>query len=291
MCYYFKRVGEKMKEKKRIIFTILVLILVIGVAAIYDSWNIKKSPSTKEEQEVPEKEIYRGATSIDEVMSQVELKIDENTKKELIESSSCKACMSSDLVGAMFNESISEKYKLLYVLNESTFAAFDYDYEFMTENYDFIVSVKKETIEKLGKTIFKEFTIPEKIEENTWYMGISHVDCPNDTCYYQYNTFGLTGSLLEGYETNLQIEGNKIIAKTIYIEYQETSQKDEEGITANVIVKDRYQGTTKKEWKDYTFPYQEELNLYDVFSKDIENPETYIYEFNENNRLVSVTKG
>lgn len=284
-----------LENNKLSIFIIIVSITAILALSFY-STNREKPKKTNYNYNIEkEKEIYSGAVSLDNIFNKLDISLKDEEINDFVASSSCYACMDTALVGAMFNEEISPEYKLIYTLNRATWQAFEIDEKTMSENYDYIVSVKRKTIEKLGKKIFKDFIIPKKLNKKYSYYGLKDLVCMEESCYYSYSTFGITGHVINGYESKIVDSNNGIkTAQAFYITYG-TSIKENmelETLTADVTLSETIDSTPIAKYDSYVFKYEtgpDTTNIFDEFSKYYQNIPTYEYYF-DNNILSKVIK-
>lgn len=282
-----------LENNKLSIIIIIISLLAITILAIYS--NTRSLSDKKSNYElIKEKDIYSGAVSLDSIFNKLDISLAPEEIPEFIDSSSCPTCMHNDLVGDMLNEQISDEFKLIYILNRATWKAFEVDENTMTDNYGFIVSVERNTIKKLAKQVFDSITIPQKLQDDYYYYGINDIVCMEESCYYTYTPFGLTGHVVDGYEVKTTFDGTTATVNAIYIEYGQTKNEniELETLTTSVKLKDYHEGKTINEYEEYTFKYETSetsTNIYDEFSKYYTAIPTYEYKF-ENNILKSIIK-
>lgn len=290
-----------MKENKKAILFLIIGILIGLIIGIITSNVITKEspkPDTKEEQKNDEPEIKEEeddkTITFDNLFASMDISLNDDEIIDFIHSTSTSEFQSDNLTGNMFQEEISDEFKVIYTISRATWKAFDVNETFMASNYGTKVNLKKSTIEKLAKQVFNDVTIPEKITKDSKYGGIYDISCSEDNCTYSYTTFGLVAPVLSGYEAPLTKEGNNYIVKPIFIEYENETDSNNE-IIADIILKDRHDGKvikTLKQQKLSTLESEEEPRnpYYNSLSKYYTNLPTYTYEFNEENVLLSVKK-
>ena len=286
-----------MKKNKVLVISIIFLCLLVIFLYLYNSHK-KTTPvetPVTETEEYEEITIYSGATPLDSIFENIDISLNTEEIPSFLDSSSIPSCMQSTLVGAMFKDEISNEYKIIYSVNRATWIAFNYDETTMSENYGYIVSLKKETVEKLVKQIFKDVTIPEKFTTKYSYYGIEDFICKKDNCYYTYIPFGITGDVITGYETKTTIIDNIATLNYFYIQYGNSLTTNEEigTITTNISLSNTHTSKELISLKEYTF-YPEtspdSTIIFDTFSPYFESLPTYEYTFDENNVLISVKK-
>lgn len=284
-----KSLIENNKVSILIIFISLVAIIAL---AIYSS-NRGKNEVSDNNEITDEKEIYSGAVSLDSIFSNLDVSLTDEEIPDFIDSSSIPEVMHTNFIGAMLNEEISNEYKLVYILNRATWKAFDIEPTQMGNNYGYIVSVKKETINKLAKQVFSNFEIPKNLQKGYYYLGINDLVCMEESCYYTYTTFGITGHVINGYEVKTIYNDNIATAQAIYIEYGTSVSLNDnlETLTTAVTLKDSYGGKKISSYQTYTFKYEtspDTTYIFDEFSQYYEDIPTYEYTFDNNNILLKV---
>lgn len=280
------------ENNKVSILIIFISIIAIIALAIYSS-NRGKHELSDNNEITDEKEIYSGAVSLDSIFSNLDISLTDEEIPDFIDSSSDPGVMHSKFIGAMLNEEISNEYKLIYTINRATWMAFDVNSTKMENNYGYIVSVKKDNLKKLATQIFTDFEIPETLQKGYYYLGINDLVCMEESCYYTYNTFGLTGHVFNGYEIKTIYNDNIATAQALYIEYgTSTSLNDNLGtLTTSVTLKDSYDGKKISSYQNYTFKYETSpytTYIFDEFSQYYEDIPTYEYTFDNNNVLLKV---
>lgn len=283
-----------MKKSNTIIILIVFICIFISILGIY---HLSKTTfeataiTSSSEEEYEEVTIYSSATPLDSVYEKLDISLSTEEIPEFLDSSSCTKCMGNNLLGSMFNENISNEYKIMYIINRATSMAFSYDEETMSSNYGYIVSLKKTTIEKLARQIFNDIAIPEKYSNKYNYYTIEDFTCKKENCYYNYVPFKLTNPVITGYETKTYFKNNIATLNYFYIKYNEKIEVNNElgTIKTNIYLYDEYNGQEITKFEDYTF-YSESTNIFDTFSSFYESLPTYEYTFNEKNVLISVKK-
>lgn len=292
-----------MKEnKKAILFLIIGILIGLIIGIITSNVITKDSPKTdtKEEQKNDEPEIKEDeedkTITFDNLFASMDISLNDDEILDFINSTSTSGFQSDNLTGNMFQEEISNEFKVIYTISRATWKAFDENETFMASNYGTKVNLKKSTIEKLAKQIFTDVTLPAEITKDSKYGGIFDISCSEDICTYSYTTFGLVAPVISGFEAPLTKEGNSYKVKPIYIEYEKiTPLDDNDDIMADIILKDRHDGKiikTLKQQKLSAIENKEDSRnpYYNSLSKYYTNIPTYTYEFNEENVLLSVKK-
>lgn len=289
-----------MKENKKIICFLVIGILLGFVAGLLTTNLITsmKNDDTKieektEESKENEQNYKENVIALDDILLNRDIHLSEEEIYDFIHSSSnLSGWQSENLDGAMFNETISDEYKLFYTLNRIFSSIYNESGSYSGE----LVSIRKDTIEQLAKQIFKDFKFPEKITKDAWYAGTHDVTCDDTKCVFIANTFSILGPAQSGYEGPITKEDNKYIVKPICIEFENDKYLDnEDDVLTDIILKDKHNGKTIKILKQQKLNSlenkEDERNLYyNALSKYYTNIETYTYEFNEENVLLSVKK-
>ncbi len=281
-------------NNKLSIIIIFISIITISVLALYSNSKIDTTNTQKNYELEKEKEIYSAAYSLDSIFANLNISLKQTEIKDFIDSSSCVNCMHDNLVGDMLSDNISNEFKLAYTLNRATWAAFDEKEEVMSENYGYVVSVKRSTIKKLAKQIFDDIEVPKSISKKYYYYGVNDIVCMEESCYYSYSPWGLTGEVIDGYELKTEINKNVATTSFIYAEYGDnlTSNDVLNTLTGNITLKEEHNGLTVKQLSNYTFKKDmdaQDVNIYNEFSQYYKNSPTYIYTF-ENMVLKKVEK-
>lgn len=280
------------ENNKLSILIIFISLIAIVTLAIY-SRNLGQHELSDNEEITDEKEIYRGAVSLDSIFSNLDISLTDEEIPDFIDSSSISGVTHTKFIGAMLNEEISNEYKLIYTINRATWMAFNVDSTKMENNYGYIVSVKKDNLKKLATQIFTDFEIPENLQKGYYYLGINDLVCMKESCYYTYHTFGLTGHVFNGYEIKTIYNDNIATAQALYIEYGTSISLNDnlEALTTSVTLKDSYDGKKISSYQSYTFKYETSpytTYIFDEFSQYYEDIPTYEYTFDNNNVLLKV---
>lgn len=296
-----------MKENKKIICFLVIGILLGFVAGLLTTNLITSMQTEDTNAEEKKGETQKEVTKSNEGNSKIEEKViaidelalkygvklnDEEIYDFIHSSSNLSGWQSDNLDGAMFNETISDEYKLFYTLSRIFSSIYNESGSYSGE----LVSIRKDTIEQLAKQIFADFKFPEKITKDAWYAGTHDVICDDTKCVFIANTFSILGPAQSGYEGPITKEDNKYIVKPICVEFENDKYLDnEDDVLADIILKDKHNGKTIKILKQQKLNSlenkEDERNLYyNALSKYYTNIETYTYEFNEENVLLSVKK-
>lgn len=232
-------------------------------------------------------------TALDDLVLKNDIHLKEEEIYDFIHSSSnLSGWQSENFNGAMFNEEISNEFKLFYTLNR----VFGYVYQTNDIYSGELVSLKKDTIEILAKQLFLEYEFPEKITKDAWYAGTHDVICDDTKCVFISDTFSILGPAQNEYEGPITKEDTKYIVRPICIEFENEKFLDnEDDMLVDIVLKDRHNGNTIKTLEQQKLSSieneEDERNLYyKSLSKYYTNIDTYTYEFNEDNVLVSVKK-
>lgn len=292
----------------KIILYIAILVIAIGgiiIATIQDNYKLKDKYNDKDnETNIVENnndnidtetnddnETNEDVTTteenkifnIDKLLEKTKIEVTKEDRIDLINSSNCNGAMNEKYVGEMFREEISDEYKLLYTLSAITSEVSNQYYEESSDMWGNTITISKTNLLKYAHLYFKDVTIPESIDANLYYRGVSELNCNFEKCTFNVTTFGLTGYQSE-YVTKITDSDEKIQIKYLYREWK---IDDETQFIAKIY--DKKNGNLKKE---ITFTYEEEVNE----KKDMDlfqyyNPSLSVeYTFDENNALVSVKR-
>lgn len=243
----------------------------------------------EEDQNEDEEEI----TNMDSYVKQIDFKVTKDDREKLINSTNCSACLNGDIYGEMYKEEISDNFKLLYTARElwmkvqEEISETDYINEFYGD-----VSISEKLLLENARKIFADVKIPATFDKNMFYMGTSAIRCEDGMCIFNQSTFGVTGiSPFSGYENKLTVEGNNIKVEQLYItdEYIDYNETNDTYIF-DLKIYDKKEGIIIKEFKSYEIDLSKDLDIYEEFSQYYEKIPTYIFKFDENNKLLEVTK-
>lgn len=202
---------------------------------------------------------------------------------------SSNSTMFSSYTGAMYNDEISDEYKVVYTLNR-IFYENENLYNLINETLDsdssnITFELKYETINSLIGDIFVDSEIDKDFEttKDMYHEAILSVSCDDGLCNVEVQT-GLGGvGVYSEYLTNLVSETyneetgyTEYVVSTYYIET--TSDED------LYKLYDKKDGTLVKSVK-VEAPY---ILEYDAFKEHFNDISQYKYSFDENGLLVSV---
>lgn len=202
---------------------------------------------------------------------------------------SSNSTMLSSYTGAMYNDEISDEYKVVYTLNR-IFYENENLYNLINETLDsdssnITFELKYETINSLIGDIFVDSEIDKDFEttKDMYHEAILSVSCDDGLCNVEVQT-GLGGvGVYSEYLTNLVSETyneetgyTEYVVSTYYIET--TSDED------LYKLYDKKDGTLVKSVK-VEAPY---ILEYDAFKEHFNDISQYKYSFDENGLLVSV---
>lgn len=276
----------------------IILIIIIILVFLVNTYNILKLnneltySSSIVEPEYEEVTIYSSATPLDDIYEKLDISLSINEIPTFLDSSSCTDCMDLSLLGAIFTEKIPEEYKIIYAVSRATSKAFTNNKETMSDNYGYLVSLKKSTIILLAKQIFKEVTIPDNYSTKYNYYNIENFVCKKDTCYYNYIPFTKDITFMNGYKTKIIVQNNLAILNYLYINYNHITE-EQNILNSNIYLYDTYNGKEIEKVENYTFYNTSNLNnqnIFNIFSHYYDYLPSYEYTFNENNILISVKK-
>lgn len=312
-------IEETNQDNKTIKVVLYIIIFIIAITSIIlavngidlqnkptDEYELVDDYEKDEKEEDDEEEIrqpvtdpeFPNHTDIDKIIQNNNFQINNEDKINLINSSNTKGYMSDEFLGEMFKEKISNEYKLYYTIsflhqkmNEESLY-----YYGNTSNK----KIKKETLLKYAKMLFDEVDIPENINKNLHYKFNYNLTCYQEICTYNSEVTGLTGTVLDGYETNIHDKETESIVDVFYIEYNNSNidENDSNFLHTNIIIKDKHNGKTITTLENYKlqvgFDTEEEANensLFNELSKNIEESPRYIFKFDDKNTLLSVEQG
>lgn len=297
-----EKIQEKKKKPKFIIIIVCFLIsvlLVSGIAIAMNELTNNEEPKTdikeekeenkeetdEEKEEKEEAEEQPEILEMDDYFLNYDLKLTEDDRIRLINSTSIIGT-SDDFIGAMFQEEISDEYKLYYTLSTFTYAIMEKENLMI---YDDTLSLKNSTIEQAAKKIFVDFKMPTKSNEKEFLGGLYRVKVGKETTTFSATTFGITAPFFSGYKAQSEINGNVITVKPIYVEGEVSDSSTEEILYLNVTLYDPDTKEKITEIKDYN-ANGDVASEYNDFSKYYEKIDTYKYTFTDDNRLQSVEK-
>ena len=202
---------------------------------------------------------------------------------------SSNSTMFSSYTGAMYNDEISDEYKVVYTLNR-IFYENENLYNLINETLDsdssnITFELKYETINSLIGDVFVDSEIDKDFEttKDMYHEAILSVSCDDGLCTVEVQT-GLGGvGVYSEYLTNLVSESyneetgyTEYVVSTYYIET--TSDED------LYKLYDKKDGTLVKSVK-VEAPY---ILEYDAFKENFKDISQYKYSFDEDGLLVSV---
>lgn len=265
-----------------------------------EQFEDEEQPNDDEDEKIPEdnpepnpNEEIEQPINIDSYLENISLKPTKEDREKLINSTNCSMCLNEDIYGEMYKEKISDNYKLLY----TAYLLWGEAYSLIsdTDNHNDLfgdLTISEKILLENARKIFKDVEIPSSFNKNMFYMGTSSLTCSNGRCSFNQSTFGATGvSPFSGYENKLTIEGNNIKVEQLYIEdeYVEYNETNDTYLF-DLKIYDKKDGTIIKEIKSYEIDTSKEFDIYAEFSQYYDKVQTYIYKFDENNRLIEVTK-
>lgn len=290
-------------ENKTIKIIALIAMLIIAIGGPILSYKQQEKIRTEEQEryedyiednhedeeyEEEDKEPEEVITYLDPLVKNLKLTITDQDKINLIKSTDCELCVSDVLLAEMYNNEISDNYKLIYTASILT----RYIDETHTDGlYVGEMSIKQDTLLSFAKQIWGDVEVPELFNINLFYYGIHSLSCEYGTCTFGRDTFGVTGvTQFNGYETKTTIEGNKIKANTVFIvsEFVEHREEDDKYIF-DIKIYDKKDGKLIKEIKSYE-EKDDYVDAFEEFEINTKNLTTYTYTFDEENRLVSVER-
>lgn len=227
--------------------------------------------------------------SLDQYLDENYYVVMEEDKEALINSTNLRNCMSDEIYGEMFKETISEDFKLIYTANVLV-------KHIGGKNPNLIVAgkltIKQSTLIKYASKIFSHVELPSTFNTELHYFGTTNLSCTNGECTFTQDTFGVTGiTPIDGYETKLTKVEQFIIAKKIYVDDEMINFNNETNIyTSNVKLYNNHNGKLLKTINNYEMDLSKEINVYDEFSPYYDTIDEYTYTFDDNNRLVKVSK-
>ncbi len=281
------------KRKLSIILIIfIILVFLINTYSILKLNNELSYSSSIVEPEYEEVTIYSSATPLDDIYEKLDISLSTNEISTFLDSSSCTECMDLSLLGALFTENISDEYKIIYTVSRATSVSFTTNKKTMSDNYGYLVSLKKSTILSLAKQIFKEVTISDDHSTKYNYYNIENFICKKDTCYFNYIPFTKDTTFLDGYKTTTIIQNNTATLKYLYIKFIQ-STNEQNFLNSQIYLYDSYNGNEIEKIENYTFYDATSLsnqNIFYMFSSYYDYLPSYEYTFNKNNILISVKK-
>ena len=190
-------------------------------------------------------------------------------------------------------DEISNNYKLLYTVHELW--SLTYNEISDTDNHmDWFgdVTISETILLENAKKIFDKVELPPSFNKDLFYMGTSGLVCTNGICTFNQSTFGVTGiSPFSGYENKLTTEGNNIKVEQLYIEDEYVNYNEEnDTYIFDIKLYDKKGGNLIKEFKSYEIDLNGEFDPYETFFIYYDKVQTYIYKFDDNNKLLEVTK-
>ncbi len=300
-----------MTKKSKILFFVLGLLLglVIGILSvnIYDKVTEEKieekeinnnSKDNNEEENIDKDNAENEENvdgndekNIDAYFSNLNIKYNDDELNQLINTSSYKEAVSDNFIGAMFATNISDEYKLYVTLNRAINIATKTESEYTEAIYNNDIKLNKETIEKLGKQIFQDFKIPEKISKDSRVYGVTSFTCDGNICTFDFSTFGLQGPTPNGYVTEKIVKkDNKVTVTPIYAEYEYEAIEPDKESPVNITIKESINGKVIKELKNHKINIFNSEDIHNSLKQYNPNRTTYTYHFNDNNVLIKVDK-
>lgn len=199
---------------------------------------------------------------------------------------SSNSTFSSSYVGAMYDENISDEYKVLYTLNRMFYdnsSLYDLVYSSVDNKNDEDMlntsfKLKYETINTLIGSVFVDSEIDKdfKTTDGMYYEQITSVNCDNGICEVEVQTELEEDGLYSSYLTALISES--VNEETGYTEYVVSSYYIESTSDENLFkLYDKKDGTLIKSVK-----ITDSINLeFDSFKEYFDEFITYKYIFNE----------
>lgn len=293
-----------------IIFVIAIVGIVLAVNGIefksnndnnYTEVDNDKETEEQEEQlEEEEEPTTPGEENpetpiamLDSYIAKANFKVTKEDRETLINSTNCSMCLTSSLYGEMYKDEISNNYKLLYTVHELW--SLTYNEISDTDNHmDWFgdVTISETILLENAKKIFDKVELPPSFNKDLFYMGTSGLVCTNGICTFNQSTFGVTGiSPFSGYENKLTTEGNNIKVEQLYIEDEYVNYNEEnDTYIFDIKLYDKKGGNLIKEFKSYEIDLNGEFDPYETFFIYYDKVQTYIYKFDDNNKLLEVTK-
>ena len=291
-----------------IIFVIAIVGIVLAVNGIEFKSNDDKKytevDNDKEQQEEQPEEEEEPTTPgeekpeipiamLDSYIAKANFKVTKEDRETLINSTNCSMCLTSSLYGEMYKDEISNNYKLLYTVHELW--SLTYNEISDTDNHmDWFgdVTISETILLENAKKIFDKVELPPSFNKDLFYMGTSGLVCTNGICTFNQSTFGATGiSPFSGYENKLTTEGNNIKVEQLYIEDEYVNYNEEnDTYIFDIKLYDKKGGNLIKEFKSYEIDLNGEFDPYETFFIYYDKVQTYIYKFDDNNKLLEVTK-
>ncbi len=294
------------KNLKIIIYIIMLIIAIGGPIIAYntkeESW-IEPQDKTEYDDDRYEDDRYydddeyyeqeETVINLDKYLDKYTYTVTEEDKLKLINSTNLRRCMSDTIYGEMFKENISDEFKLLYTLNE--LVRFIGEKEPNTYLMGSI-TISKSTLLEEARKIFYQVNIPDIYNSQLYYYGTSNISCGNTTCTFTQSTFGLTGiTPIDGYETKIVNNTSStgiIHIKKIYVDEEFIDYNEETNIYKfNAKLYNSHNGELLKTIENYELDLSnsETIDVYELFSPHYDKINEYVYSFDDNNRLLSVT--
>ncbi len=301
--------NQENKTLKIIIYTIMIIIAIGGPIIAY---NTKVEEHLIEHQDKPEYDEYdddryydddyyddeyyeeeESVVNLDKYLDKYTYKVTENDKLKLINVTNIRNCMSEEIYGEMFKENISNEFKLLYTLNELIrFVGAETEEAAIAGE----VTISRSVLLENARKIFYNVEIPQVFNTKLYFFGTFNLSCNSTTCTFNQETFGATGiTPIDGYETKIVNNTSStgiIHIKKIYVDEEFIDYNDETSIyTFNAKLYNNHNGELLKTIENYELDLSnpETINVYDLFSPHYEKINEYVYSFDDNNRLLSVT--
>lgn len=289
-----------------IIYLIMILIAIGGPIIAYNEQEIIRDITHEYEYEEDYEDDYEdeyeedpitpepvlpeeNILSLDKYLDENHYVVMEEDKETLINSTNLRNCMSDEIYGEMFKETISDDFKLIYTANTLV-------RHIGEKNPNLIVAgkitIKQSTLIKYASEIFSYVVLPSTFNTDLHYFGTTNLSCEDGDCTFTQDTFGVTGiTPIDGYETKLTKVEQFIIAKKIYVDDEMINFNNETNIyTSNIKLYNDHNGELLKTIDNYEMDLSKEINVYEEFSSYYETIDEYTYTFDDSNRLVKVNK-
>lgn len=194
--------------------------------------------------------------------------------------------VTEDIQGIMYSEREIDELITLYVINELFSIAYENNYDKIDEYQLERLSLKQETIEKLGKEIYKDYKVPNIVEGG--YYNIREVLCKNNTCEFYWEIWGMVGPGGSRYISNTISEkksGNNTIITVEILFLEIEIIENEEEVQESYTVRKRHDSTEKKE-----IGVLNKLEKFSYYKKHLSNTEKYQYTFDQQHRLIAIKR-
>lgn len=298
-----KNIKQDNKLIVRIIYILMIIIAIGGpILAINEDLFIDKTEIDEYEEDYYYEDDYEDEddyyydyeedeeyiTSLDDYLDKYTFTVTKSDREELINASSIKNTMSDEIYGAMFNETISNDFKLYYTANRLGNFVRNVTNEYVIGK----ISISEEKLLENAKKIFANVELPKNYYSEYSYFGTYQLNCKNGTCTFIQDTFGITDiSPADGYETKITELGNTLRTQVIYIDEENSDYNYETDIykfTAKLY--NTHNGPLIKKVENYEIDLSKDIDVFNEFSPHYDTIDEYIYLFDSSNRLLSVTK-